>query len=112
MAIRPTGIVAGGVEVIHDERGHGGTVAWADVAFAQRPDGTPHRAFVVLPCPEPGCDSASIHPVSGGCDRAGVRELFARYLLRRAAALGLEIATIAEAREYVRQLAIELDGRD
>lgn len=112
MAIRPVGIGAGGVEVYHDERGHGGTVAWADVDFMRQRDGTTHQSFLTLPCPVPGCDSVSIHPVSGGADREGVRELFARYYMRRAAALGLDAATIEKARELVRQRAIELDGRE
>lgn len=112
MAVRPTGIVAGGVEVWHDEKAHGGTVPWADVDFARRPDGTGHQSFVVLPCPVAGCDSQSVHPVSGGVDRDGVRELFARYYMRRAAALGLDADTLAKARELVRQRARELDGRE
>lgn len=112
MAVRPTGIVAGGVEVWHDERNHGGTVPWADVDFPKRQDGAAAQHFVVLPCPVAGCGSASLHPVSGGVDRDGVRELFARYYMRRAAALGLDADTIAKARELVRQRARELDGRE
>jgi hypothetical protein len=112
MAVKPTGIVAGGVEVWHEERDHGGTVAWADVDFGRRQDGTAHQSYVVLPCPVAGCGSASLHPVSGGVDRDNVRELFARYYMRRAAALGLDADTVTKARELVRQRAIELDGRD
>lgn len=112
MAVRPTGIAAGGVDVWHDEQQHGGTVAWADVDFAKRQDGGDNRAWVMLPCPVPGCGSASWHPVTGGVDRPAVRELFARYFLRRAGALGLNITTIAEARDYVRARSKELDGRD
>lgn len=113
MAVRPTGIVAGGVEVWHAERQHGGTVAWADVDFAKAPDGGDVRGAIYLPCPVPGCDSASWHPITGGADRTAVRELFARYFLRRAPALGLtEVTTIAEAREYVKARSRELDGRD
>lgn len=110
MAVKPVGIVAGGVDVWHAEMNHGGTVAWADVDFMKRPDGTGHQSFVVLPCPVAGCDSQSVHPVSGGADRDNVRELFARYYMRRAAALGLDADTLAKARELVRQRAIELDG--
>lgn len=113
MAIRPTGIVAGGVEVWHDEANHGGTVAWADVDFAKGPGGSDERRAVYLPCPVPGCGSVSWHPVTGGVDRPAVRELFARYYLRRATALGLaEVTTIAEAREYVKARSREIDGRD
>jgi len=111
MAIRPTGISAAGVEVWHDERQHGGTVAWADVDFARRPDGTAHQSFVSLPCPVAGCDSASVHPVSGGADGPNVRELFACYYLRRAAELGLDAATLAKARALVAARADELEGR-
>lgn len=112
MAIRPVGIDATGVQVVHDERGgHGGTVPWADIDFAQRPDGTRAQHFVVLPCPVAGCDSYSVHPVSGGADRDNVRELFARYYMRRAAALGLDAATLAAARALVAKRADELEGR-
>lgn len=113
MAVRPVGIVAGGVEVVHDEFGHGGTVPWAEVDFAKRSDGSDQRGAIYLPCPVPGCDAASWHPVTGGADRPAVRELFARYFLRRASALGLaEVTTIAEAREYVKARSKEIDGRD
>lgn len=112
MAIQPVSTATGGVEVYHAERGHGGTVAWADVDFAKAPDGSADRRVVCLPCPVPGCNSASWHPITGGVDRPAVRELFARYILRRAAALGLNLTTIAEARDYVRQRSRELDGRD
>jgi hypothetical protein len=109
MAVRPVGIVAGGVDVWHDERQHGGTVPWADVDFAKRPDGTGNQAFIVLPCPVAGCDSQSVHPVSGGASRDGVQEVFARYYMRRAAALGLDAGDITKARALVRQRARELD---
>jgi hypothetical protein len=112
MAVRPMGIAAGGVEVWHDEFQHGGTVAWADVDFGKRGDGVADQRAIYLPCPVPGCDSASWHPVTGGVDRPAVRELFARYFLRRAQALGLNITTIAEARDYVRARSQEIDGRD
>lgn len=112
MAIVPVNITAAGVEVWHSERNHGGTVPWSDVDFGRRADGTAHQSFVVLPCPVAGCDSQSVHPVSGGVDRDGVRELFARYYMRRAAALGLDADTLAKARELVRQRALDLDGRE
>lgn len=113
MAVKPTGIAAGGVEVWHDEFGHGGTVVWADMDFGKQRDGSDDRRWVMLPCPVAGCGSVSWHPITGGVDRAGVRELFARYLLRRSAALELPITTIAEARAYVRERARELgDDRD
>jgi hypothetical protein len=106
MGIRPTGYSAQGVEVWHDERGHGGTVPWAEVDYLKRPDGTGHQSYVVLPCPVAGCGSVSTHPVSGGADRDGVRELFAQHYRRRGG------GTIEEARELVRQRAKELDGRE
>jgi hypothetical protein len=109
MSVRPIGIVAGGIEVVHDEKGHGGTVPWSDVDFMKRPDGTGHQSFVVLPCPVAGCDSQSVHPVSGGAAKDGVQEVFARHYLRRAQALGLPVTTLAEARALVRQRARELD---
>lgn len=110
MAITPVSISATGVDVWHSERQHGGTIAWADVNLARRPDGTEHLMFIVLACPVAGCDSVSVHPVSGGADRTSVREMFARYVLRRATALGLDVPNLAAARDWVRQRAIELDG--
>jgi hypothetical protein len=112
MAVRPVGISAGGVDVYHDEAQHGGTAAWADIDFAKGAGGADDRRIVYLPCPVPGCGSASWHPVTGGVDRVAVRELFARYFLRRSDALGLGLTTIAEARAYVKARSQEIDGRD
>jgi hypothetical protein len=108
MAVRPTGTDATGVQVVHDEAGHGGTIPWAEVDFLRGPQGA-HQSFLVLDCPVAGCDSQSVHPVSGGADRGGVQEVFARHYLRRAQALGLPVTTLAEARALVRQRARELD---
>lgn len=84
---------------------------WADLDFARRPDGAAHQSYVILPCPVPGCDSASVHPVSGGADREGVRGLFAAYYQRRAAALGLDADTPEKARALVAERADELERR-
>lgn len=111
MAIIPVAITAGGVDVLHTERGHGGTVPWADIDFPKLRDGTPHQHLILLPCPVAGCDSASLHPVSGGAAPPEVRELFARYYMRRAAALGLDADTPAKARALVARRADELEGR-
>lgn len=111
MAITPVGISATGVDVWHSERQHGGTVPWADIDFPKRLDGTPHQYFLILPCPVAGCDSASVHPVSGGVDRPAVQELMARFYMRRAAALGLDAATLVAARALVAKRADELEGR-
>jgi len=108
MAVTPTGTDATGVQVWHDERQHGGTIPWAEVDFLRGPQGA-HQSFLVLACPVAGCDSQSVHPVSGGAARDGVQEVFARHYLRRAQALGLPVSTIAEARALVRQRARELD---
>lgn len=117
MAIVPTGYSASGLDVWHNEKNHGGALPWSDVDFGRQRDGTAHQSYLVVPCPACGKDatgewvSYSLHPVSGGCDGPTIRELFARYYLRRAAALGLKAATLAEARELVRQRAEELEGR-
>ncbi len=103
MAIRVTGYTARGLDVWHDELGHGGALVWAALAFAPRPDGTPNRDGIVLACPVAGCDSTSVHPIGGGCDPAGVQELAVRLYTRlkiggaqdRAAALALVRARIA-----------------
>jgi hypothetical protein len=79
LAIRPVAFNPdGSIEVWHDERGHGGTVTEADIKFAKKPDGTDDERFIILECPVPGCNSASIHPVGGGVDPEQVQKMFAR----------------------------------
>jgi hypothetical protein len=82
----------GGIEVVHDEAGHGGTVAFADIAFGRNPDGTLNPDFIVLTCPVAGCGAVSVHPVGGGAAPGEVQKLFARTVMRRAAALGIPVA--------------------
>lgn len=90
MAIRPVMIHDDGtVTVWHDERGHGGTLALADLAFGRTPAGRTLTECIVTPCPACGKTpvardgtggewvSYSVHPVSGGCDAERVQRLFA-----------------------------------
>jgi hypothetical protein len=84
MAIIPTGYSAAGVEVRHDERGHGGVVSWDALAFARTPAGVLDDRHIILPCPVAGCNSASLHPVSGGADPERVQRLFIRAYLASA----------------------------
>ena len=77
MAIRPTKFnLDGSVEVYHDERGHSGIVQLSDIQYAKKADGTDNTNFIVLECPIVGCNSASLHPISGGCNLEKIGELF------------------------------------
>lgn len=62
MAVIPVAVTAGGVEVYHQERDHGGVVPWADVRFGLK-QGTREydRATLILPCPQG--DGETAYPV-------------------------------------------------
>jgi len=107
MALRVTGYNASGFDVWDDSGGHGGTVAWAALAWATNPDGTPNRDYFVLACPSAGCGGVSTHPVSGGCDPDAIQELAVRvYTLLKVGG----VRNRAEAVAQVRQRIAALDG--
>jgi hypothetical protein len=112
MSVRPVSYdPSGGVTVWHDEMGHGGAVAFAQIVFGRRDDGSVDPTLLVLPCPVPGCNGSSVHPIGGGAAAGLVQKLFLRTILRRAAALGIA-ATFAAAKLRVRQLVVQEDGLD
>ena len=113
MAIRPTHINDdGSVIVVHDERGHGGTVAAADVVFGKRHDGADLLSELRLACPVPGCGTVSVHPAGGGCDPENVQRLFLHKLTTHPVASpdGKAAPTEAKAREVLRELVEAMDG--
>jgi len=76
MTIRPMRVNANGtVDVYHEELGHSGTVALADLQHPLGRDGSADPAFLILPCP--GCTSVTFHPASGGAAPQEVQRLFA-----------------------------------
>lgn len=77
MAIRVTGYNARGLDVWHDEGGHGGALSWAQL-LATLGDGD----TLTLACPVAGCGAISVCPVGGGGDPGPTQELFARIYLR------------------------------
>lgn len=88
MSIRPVGFSGTGIEVVHDEFGHGGTVAFGDINFAARVGGGVDRRFIVIVCPVLGCNSMSVHPLSGGAAPRVIQRLFAHMLKRLGVATG------------------------
>lgn len=113
MSVRPVRVAAdGGVEVRHDEAGHGGVVAVADVRFGRDPGGGVDPDWLELPCPVPGCGAVSYHPVGGGAHPAPVQALFLRTVLRRAAALGVPVGqrSFAAIKARVRARVLAADG--
>lgn len=108
MAVRPIAFdPSGGITVSHDDLGHTGTVAFADVRFARNIDNSIHSLFLIITCPV--CGAVSTHPVAGGCDAPRVQKLFLRTYLRRAALLGIP-ATFAAAKERVKARVTAMDG--
>lgn len=76
MAVKPVAFNQdGSIEVVHDGAGHFGTVQLGDFAYLQR-DGVEDVRFLELACPEPGCNTVSLHPVSGGCAPEQIQRLF------------------------------------
>lgn len=111
MSVRPiTFDPTGGVTVSHDERGHGGVVALADVRFGRDPDGTTNPLVIELTCAV--CGAVSSHPIGGGADAARVQKMFLRIWLRRAVALGIPVGerTLAGIKERVRARVEAQDG--
>lgn len=110
MAIRPIAYdPTGGITVSHDELGHGGAVAFADVRFGRAPDGSVDADNLTVPCPV--CAGVSCHPIGGGAAPGPVQKLFLRTILRRAALLGLS-GTFAGAKTRVRNRVALLEGLD
>jgi hypothetical protein len=115
MAIRTVAFdPSGGITVNHDEAGHGGAVAFADLVFARNPDGTVNPDFLVVPCPVAGCGALSVHPVGGGAAPAMVQKLFLRVVSRRAAALGIPLGqrTFAAIKARVKARVLATDSAD
>ena len=105
--IRPISWTPGGsLTVWHDERGHGGDVPPASLVFARHPSGAVNLQCLRIPCPAPGCDSESLHPVTGdGSCRAMVQRVFGRRVMAQAAG-----RTWLQARTMVRVLIGQQDG--
>lgn len=80
MSIRPTAFHDDGtIDVIHDDPGYGhtGTLNIADLKYGSNSAGqedTDDR-FILLPCPAAGCNSVSIHPITGGADPDRIQKL-------------------------------------
>ena len=113
MSVRPVSFdTSGGVVVLHDEAGHGGAVAFADIAFGRRGDGVVDPDWLVIVCPV--CGAVSMHPIAGGSHPALVQKLFLRTVLRRAAALGIPVGqrTFAAIKARVKARVIAMDGPD
>ncbi len=113
MSIRPVTFNAdGSVEVWHDERSHGGTVAAASIRFlVAESTGAEDIRFLTLPCPAVGCGSVSTHPAGGGADPDRVQRLFARMYQRNVtspALTGLDTWTAAKGK--VQEVVGAMDG--
>lgn len=83
MAVVPVAHDEAGVEVYHQDRGHGGVVPWSAVRFGARLVAgrvEDDRAVLVLPCPV-GCGGETAHPAGDDAPevvRAVATELRAR----------------------------------
>lgn len=110
MSVRPIAFAAdGGITVLHDDLGHTGAVAFADMRFGRGPDGAVDPDFLVIACPV--CGAVSVHPIGGGCDPVRVQLLFARIYSRRRAALGIPTgATWQQIKDRVRTRVEAMDG--
>src|SRR4051794_1815053 len=83
MAVKPVGFhLDGTVDLWHDERQHGGSVALADIPLGLDVTGAPDLGTAVLTCPVPGCVWSSWHPPGGGADPEGVQPLHALKLMQ------------------------------
>jgi hypothetical protein len=99
--IRPVGFSSTGIQVMHDERAHGGTVPWSAIVLDW-----PSRALY-LTCPA-SCGSVSRYPVGGGGAPGPGQRLFI-HLVKRAQAGRTWLQARAIVKTAVRQL--EGDGR-
>jgi len=113
MAVRPVGFdPTGGISALHDELGHGGAVAFADVAFGRAGDGSLDADHLLLVCPV--CGAVSAHPITGGCDPVRVQLLFWRTIRRRAALGALNIPagqrTSAAVKQRIHDRVAALEG--
>jgi hypothetical protein len=62
---------------------HGGIIDSSLVVYWDDPiTGGPDYNSIHVPCPYPGCGSASWHPAGGGADPVAVQELFVRLSIR------------------------------
>lgn len=116
MAVRPVGIDATGVTVVHDEKNHGGVVPLAALAFGRGLLAgrlVEHRDALLLPCPACGVDDAgewvsySVHPVSGGCDPVAIQRMFIAYYQAHP---DVPATTEAEAHALARDRCEAMDG--
>lgn len=48
--------------IVDDEGGHTGTAGSSTLTYGKNLDGTENPDVVVIPCPEPGCDTVSYWP--------------------------------------------------
>jgi len=89
VSVRPVSFSAAGVHVLHEEGGHEGDVAWADLGFnaAQR--------TATIACPV--CPSVSTWPVGGGADPEMGQRLFVHLVKRRQNKTWLQSLAIAKA---------------
>ena len=103
MAIHPVAFrpAQGEIDVWHDERGHGGTLQIANLAFG---DNDTNESLVRVPCPVAGCGSESTHPVGGGSHPRAVQVL---HLLKQMQAKG---RTFAQAKALIKARAEAMDG--
>lgn len=74
--IRPKAFRAAGIDVLHDELGHTGTLQWSDLTL----DAT--TLTLTVPCPVGGCNSVSYWPVGGGGDALAGQRMFIHKLKR------------------------------
>ena len=93
MSVKPTAFTrtptSVDITVWHDEAGHGGTVAFADLTFSRNPDASVNPRFLNIPCPV--CGAVSTHPIAGGATPKQIQFLFALIYRRRAVALGIPV---------------------
>lgn len=120
MSVKPTHFNGdGSFTVYHDEFGHTGTLTLNDVTF--QPVGQAYDPrYMIVPCPEPGCDSYSVHPVSGGSDPYVVQRLFALKIRKigtiptaiknRLNIPDADVSTWVKAKRAVRFLTARMDG--
>ena len=103
MSIRPVKITDQGIEVVHDERNHGGVVPLAQITFSKTPAGQNDVRYINLPCPVAGCDSVSCHPIGGGAAPREVQRLFVHVFERAGQARAIAF-------DRVKRMANEMDG--
>ena len=104
MTIHPTGFNAPNLTLVCDICGWTGTLALSALNFATKPDGTPDRHFLVLPCGNAACGSVSTHPVGGGAHPRAIQALFILKLMQH------DSLTFAQAAALVKTAAEAMDG--